>query len=106
MIGTILSDTMISMGLLVGVRSLLRESCYQKEGGGRLSDRVRIALIVVVTLVWALNATAPLVIRDYKPVDVNEVFMLVIGTLVLTYRKKNGNDDDDSNTDKKKEVRQ
>jgi len=62
-----------------------------------LSNKVRTLLIVVVTLVWAANFTAPIVVKDYKPApELNVAFMAIIGVLTASYRKENDDDEDDS----------
>lgn len=47
-----------------------------------ISDRTRTIVIFVVTVVWALNFTAGLVLTDYKPSEsINGIFMAIVGGL-------------------------
>lgn len=59
-----------------------------------MSDRLRASLIVVITLVWAVNLTAPVLIRDYDPPEsIHVVFMAIVGVLTAAPRR-NGNGGD------------
>jgi len=58
-----------------------------------VSNRVRTILITTVACVWALNFTAPIVIRGYTPpTEVHVVFMAVVGALALGYKKDDDGD--------------
>lgn len=47
-----------------------------------MSSRLRGFLIALVACVWAVNVTAPLFIRDYKPPpEMHVAFMAVLGLL-------------------------
>lgn len=49
-----------------------------------MSDRLVKVVIVVVTMVWAVNFLIPLWNPDYKPVpEVNAAFLTVVGALVV-----------------------
>lgn len=53
-----------------------------------LTNRVRTALITVITLVWAANFLAPIFKADYQPpAEINLAFMGVVGILTATYDK-------------------
>ncbi|WP_182379816.1 hypothetical protein [Nocardioides sp. WS12] len=48
-----------------------------------MPPRLRGALIVVVTGVWAANFAAPIFIKDYlPPAEVHVIFMAVLGVLL------------------------
>lgn len=54
-----------------------------------LNNTARTALIFLISAVWAVNFTAPIFVKGYKPpAEVNVVFMGVVGALVAGY--KNG----------------
>lgn len=62
-----------------------------------MSNRMRTALIAVITVVWAANFMAPIFERTYKPpAEINMAFMGVVGVLTATYQK-NGDSDNKSN---------
>lgn len=60
-----------------------------------ISNRVRTAIIAVVTGVWTANFAATFVVEDYKPDQaINGIFMAVVGTLfALGGRKKDDAED-------------
>lgn len=54
-----------------------------------MSDRVRATVIIIVTLVWALNVTVPIFVKDYEPIpELNIAFMGMVGFIFAG--KKNG----------------
>ncbi|MFA7264899.1 MAG: hypothetical protein WC054_01065 [Candidatus Nanopelagicales bacterium] len=58
------------------------------------------AIIVVVTVVWAINFAAQFIVEDYSPdVAINGIFMAIVGgALALSRRSnkdKNGNPEED-----------
>ena len=59
------------------------------------SERVRNAIIGVVTAVWAANFTAGLVLHDYESdPTIHAVFMSIVGGLfALGARQERGGDD-------------
>jgi hypothetical protein len=66
----------------------LATSFMALQRGGELSNRLRTILIVVVTLVWALNFTAPIFVKDYKPAaELNVAFMAILGVLTASYNR-------------------
>ncbi len=74
-----------------------------------MSNRVRTLLIVVVSCVWALNFTAPIFVKDFKPApELNVAFMAILGVLTSTYRREGDNkkDDEDNQNDQsdRKEI--
>lgn len=49
-----------------------------------MSNRVRTAVVMIVTIVWALNFVASLAIPTYKaPPEINSIFMAVMGTALV-----------------------
>lgn len=54
-----------------------------------MNNKLRTALIVLISVVWAANFLAPLIEHDYKPpAEVNMAFMGVVGYLTATYNRK------------------
>lgn len=52
-----------------------------------MSNKLRSVVIGVVTAVWALNFTAPIVVKDYAPSpELNVAFMAIIGVLTASYK--------------------
>jgi hypothetical protein len=58
------------------------------------SERVRNAIIAVVTAVWAVNFGAGLFVSTYQPDQaINAIFMAIVGGLfAIGARKDNGGD--------------
>lgn len=58
------------------------------------SERVRNAIIAVVTTVWAVNFGAGLVVESYEPDQaINAIFMAIVGGLfAIGARRENGGD--------------
>jgi hypothetical protein len=59
------------------------------------SERVRNAIIAVVTTVWAVNFAAGLVLEDYEPDQaINAIFMAIVGGLfaIGARHEKRGDD--------------
>lgn len=60
-----------------------------------MSNRARTLLISIVTAVWALNFTAPIIVHDYKPApELNVAFMAILGLLTGSYKRGDDNDKD------------
>lgn len=56
------------------------------------SERVRNAIIAVVTTVWAVNFAAGLLVQDYQPDQaINAIFMAVVGGLFAIGARKDSN---------------
>jgi hypothetical protein len=56
-----------------------------------INDRTRTVIIAVVTLVWAVNFTAGLVVSDYKPSEsINGIFMAIVGGLFALGARSGG----------------
>lgn len=54
-----------------------------------LSNRVRTALITIITIVWAANFMAPIFEKGYQPpAEINLAFMGVVGILTATFDRK------------------
>lgn len=54
-----------------------------------LSNRVRTALITIITVVWAANFIAPIFEKGYQPpAEINLAFMGVVGILTATFDRK------------------
>jgi hypothetical protein len=54
------------------------------------------AIIIVVTLVWAVNFAAQFIVDDYSPdVAINGIFMAVVGGALALSRRKDGKDEKD-----------
>ena len=54
-----------------------------------MNATLRNIIITVVALVWAINFTAPIVIRDYQPApELNVAFMAIIGALTQIKTKE------------------
>ncbi len=52
-----------------------------------MGNRLRGAVIGIVTLVWAMNFTAPIFVNEYKPSpELNVAFMAIIGLLTASQR--------------------
>lgn len=61
------------------------------------SERARSAIITVVTVIWAANFAAGLLIETYEPdQSINTIFMAIVGGLFALGVKDN--DDDNSST--------
>ncbi|MFE9742970.1 hypothetical protein [Streptomyces sp. NPDC006477] len=64
-----------------------------------MSSKGRTTIIVIITLVWALNFVASLAIPSYNaPPEINSIFMGVVGTALATgpiasKRRRNGEED-------------
>lgn len=51
---------------------------------------VATAIIIIVTLVWAVNFAAQFVIEDYSPdVAINGIFMALVGGALALSRREN-----------------
>lgn len=60
-----------------------------------MSNSVRTALIILVSLVWSANFTAPIFVKDYAPPEgVHVAFMAVVGILTSGYSKEKDKDQD------------
>lgn len=58
-----------------------------------MNNKVRTALITLISVVWAANFLTPIFEHNYKPpAEINMAFMGVVGYLTATYQKKNGGD--------------
>jgi hypothetical protein len=68
------------------------------------------AIIIVVTLVWAVNFAAQFVVADYSPdVAINGIFMAVVGgALALSRRdnkeKKGSGSEEDKDSDSSDDI--
>jgi hypothetical protein len=64
-----------------------------------ISDRTRTIVLAVVTVIWAINFLAGVVIPDYKPDQaINGIFMAIAGTLFALNRSHgNGNGHNNGN---------
>lgn len=52
-----------------------------------MNNTVRTVVITIVTMVWAINFTAPIFVTDYKPSpELNVAFMAIIGVLTASYK--------------------
>lgn len=57
-----------------------------------MSNTVRTVLVIIVTVVWAINFTAPIFSPTFKPSpELNVAFMAILGVLTASYRR----DEDD-----------
>jgi len=55
------------------------------------SERVRNAIIAVVTTVWAVNFAAGLVVEGYSPDQaINAIFMAIVGGLFAIGARQDG----------------
>lgn len=53
-----------------------------------MNNRLRTALIVMISVVWAANFATPVFRPNYKPpAEINVAFMGVVGLLTATYQK-------------------
>jgi hypothetical protein len=53
-------------------------------------------------MVWAMNFTAPIFVKDYKPSpELNVAFMAIIGILTASYKMEKSTQGDDKNNNKK-----
>lgn len=56
-----------------------------------IGDRTRTIVIFVVTVVWAVNFGAGLLIQHYKPSEsINGIFMAIVGGLFALGARNNG----------------
>lgn len=62
-----------------------------------MNNQLRTALIILISVVWAVNFIAPVFRPAYKPpAEINLAFMGIVGVLTATYEKgKKKSDDDD-----------
>lgn len=59
-----------------------------------MSNTVRTVLVIIVTVVWAINFTAPIFSPNFKPSpELNVAFMAILGVLTASYRKEDGGED-------------
>lgn len=50
-----------------------------------MSNRIRSAIIVFISLIWAATFTAPIFVKGYTaPAEVHIIFMTIIAVLVQT----------------------
>lgn len=55
-----------------------------------MNNKLRTALIVMISLVWSVNFTAPLYLKGFKPpAEINLAFMGVVGLLSAGYKSEN-----------------
>lgn len=65
-----------------------------------IGDRTRTVIIAVVTIVWAINFFAGLVVHDYKPSEsINGIFMAIVGGLFALGARQKGNTREDDPED-------
>lgn len=56
-----------------------------------IGERTRTVVIAVVVIVWAINFTAGLVVRDYQASEsINGIFMAVVGSLFAVGMRSGG----------------
>lgn len=54
-----------------------------------MSDKLRSVVILIVVIVWALNVTVPIFVKDYESIpELNAAFMGMIGLIIAG--RKNG----------------
>lgn len=54
-----------------------------------MNNQVRLALISLVSVVWAVNMLAPIFVKGYEPQEgVHVAFMAVVGVLTAGYNKE------------------
>lgn len=64
-----------------------------------MSDRLRSVVILIVVVVWALNVTVPIFVKDYKAIpELNAAFMGMVG-LIIAGRKGGDGGEDNAGTD-------
>lgn len=62
-----------------------------------MSDRLRSVVILIVVVVWALNITVPIFVKDYKAIpELNAAFMGMVGLIIAG--KKGGEGEDNTGT--------
>lgn len=65
-----------------------------------IGDRTRTIIIAVVTIIWAINFFAGLVVDDYKPSEsINGIFMAIVGGLFALGARAKGNNGKDGPED-------
>lgn len=65
-----------------------------------MGDRARTAVILVITVVWAFNFAAGVMIANYKaPPEINSIFMGTVGALLATAPIGNRRRSENSNQD-------
>lgn len=53
-----------------------------------MPNSLRTVVIVIVALVWAVNFTAPIFVKDYTPTpELNVAFMAIMGVLTASYNR-------------------
>lgn len=68
----------------------------RRKGGAVIPDRLRNALLIVITTVWVVNFGAALVVPDYNPSEsINAVFTVIVGALFALGNKKSSGKDDE-----------
>lgn len=61
-----------------------------------IDPRLRNAIIIVVTAVWATNFAAGLMLPGYQPDQaINAIFMAIVGGLFALGARRGGGDDKD-----------
>ncbi|GAA2554872.1 hypothetical protein GCM10010423_65060 [Streptomyces levis] len=62
-----------------------------------MRDKIMNAVLVVVTLVWALNFAADVFVSEYKPApEINAIFMGIVGAIFAASGREAGSRDDRS----------
>lgn len=57
-----------------------------------MPNSLRTVVIIIVAAVWAINFTAPVFIKDYKPTpELNVAFMAILGVLTASYTRDTKN---------------
>ena len=71
-----------------------------------MPNRLKVAITVLVAVVWALNFSAPVFVKDYKPIpELNLAFMAILGVITASWGRETGSDrnrrrrDDDEDED-------
>lgn len=58
-----------------------------------LNERVANAIIIVVTIVWAVNFAARFVVAEYQPQEsINAIFMAIVGGVFALKGRSGGGD--------------
>lgn len=62
------------------------------------------AIVVIVTIVWAINFGAQFIVDAYKPdVAINGIFMAIVGGALALSRRDNKHDEDPPSSDEEDE---
>lgn len=68
-----------------------------------MSERLLNIVILIIVVVWALNITVPIFVKDYEPIpELNSAFLVLVGLVISG--KGNGQGDPPDNPEPRRAV--